>query len=326
MHFMRQTSLVLALTLFGASAFAADPQLMNLLMPDAKIVAGINVSTAKISPLGQFLISRVPGNGPGLQRFIATTGFDPRQNLTEVLAATNADASSPASLLILSGTFDVSWITTAVANHPNQQVGTYDGATLITATAPNARVVHAIAFMGNSIAVAGTASSVEAALDRSSQQNSIDSGLATQVNTLSLNNDEWLASITSVGALLPAKLQNATGPQAQLVQTFKSVQQFSGGIKLGGNDQASATLLTDTSQNAAAVANAFRLLIALASMNSTKSSKAALLSQMAGNLHISGTGQEVDLTLTIPETQVESLITALQPRSKSRAIQRHPVR
>ena len=34
-------------------ATAADPQLLNLVMPDAKVLAGVNVDQAKTSPFGQ---------------------------------------------------------------------------------------------------------------------------------------------------------------------------------------------------------------------------------------------------------------------------------
>ena len=47
---MRQTTVLLGLLLSG-TAFAADPQLMNLVMPDAKILAGVNATSARSARL-----------------------------------------------------------------------------------------------------------------------------------------------------------------------------------------------------------------------------------------------------------------------------------
>jgi hypothetical protein len=48
-HFMRQTAVLLSFLWTGA-AFAADPQLLNLVMPDAKVLAGVNATSAVGSP------------------------------------------------------------------------------------------------------------------------------------------------------------------------------------------------------------------------------------------------------------------------------------
>ena len=70
--------------LFSAGLFAADPQLMNLVMPDAQMMAGINVTTAKTSLFGQFLLTQVAATaGTHFEQLAAATGFDPRRDLTE---------------------------------------------------------------------------------------------------------------------------------------------------------------------------------------------------------------------------------------------------
>src|SRR5580700_2023252 len=98
----------------GSAAFGADPKLMNLVMPDAKVLAGANVTTAKISPLGQYLIAQMQGSGAQLQGLIAATGFDPFTDVTEVLAATAADPAKPGGLVLMDGTFNVAQIVAAL--------------------------------------------------------------------------------------------------------------------------------------------------------------------------------------------------------------------
>ena len=54
---MRQTAFagLLVLLILAGSLPAADQQLVNMVMPDAKVVAGINVDSARNSPFGTFL-------------------------------------------------------------------------------------------------------------------------------------------------------------------------------------------------------------------------------------------------------------------------------
>jgi len=77
-----------AFLLFAGLLPAADPQLVSLLMPDAKVVAGINVEQARNSPLGQFMLAHMQRGDEGFAKLAATTGFDPRRDLHEVLMGT----------------------------------------------------------------------------------------------------------------------------------------------------------------------------------------------------------------------------------------------
>src|SRR5690349_13946973 len=73
-------------------ARAADPQLVALLMPDAKVVGGINVDQAKATPFGQYVLTEMQQatQDKKLQEFIATTGFDPSRDVHELLMASNS--------------------------------------------------------------------------------------------------------------------------------------------------------------------------------------------------------------------------------------------
>src|ERR1700684_1978853 len=98
---MRQTAGLCGLLLCGIScgtAFAADSQLLNLVMPDAKIIGGINATTTISSPLGHFLLSKIGGSLPLPGGLIGGTGFNPLQDVTEILAATAADPANPGGL------------------------------------------------------------------------------------------------------------------------------------------------------------------------------------------------------------------------------------
>ena len=84
------TTATLAISFAGIlPAKAADSQLLNLVMPDAKVLAGVNVEQAKTSPMGQYILNQVQAqNNPQLRELAALTGFDPTRDVHEVLVAT----------------------------------------------------------------------------------------------------------------------------------------------------------------------------------------------------------------------------------------------
>src|SRR5580658_10087474 len=73
--------------LFAPAALAGvDSGLLALVMPDAKMLVGIQVAQAQASPVGQQLLSQVQID-PNTNRAMIAAGFDPRRDLREILAA-----------------------------------------------------------------------------------------------------------------------------------------------------------------------------------------------------------------------------------------------
>ncbi len=277
---MRRTAILAGLFLWGVAAFAADPALLNLVMPNAKVLAGINVTNAIASPFGKFIRGRIAANrrpSPGF--------FDPLSDATEYLLAINADPSSPELLVLASGTFSPAQIAATAANRADLEVQTYDGDTLIVNTNPQAKGVRAVAFIGVSIALTGDVTDVKAALDRSTTVNSIDPALAAQVNALSANNDVWVAS--SVG--LPGRK----------MQALQAIQSFNGGLKFGANVTGNLQAVANSPQNAAALVSVIQLM-ATAAKN-----------PVLQNIQVSAADSAVTLSLTLPETEAEAQVEAL---------------
>jgi len=71
----------LAVFLLGAMATvasAADSQLLKLVMPDARVVSGVDVDHIKTTPFGQFFLSQFLVDS-GFKELVDATGFDPRR-------------------------------------------------------------------------------------------------------------------------------------------------------------------------------------------------------------------------------------------------------
>jgi len=107
---------ILTLTLFTAFSgvlSAADPQLLNLVMPDAKVLAGVNVEQAKGTQFGQFVLNQMQTQDTELQKLVTMTGFDPRRDVRELLVASDGTPQGKTGLALAKGTFNVSMITAA---------------------------------------------------------------------------------------------------------------------------------------------------------------------------------------------------------------------
>src|SRR5580700_5520247 len=100
------TTATLALAITAVlPAKAADPQLLNLVMPDAKILAGVNVDQAKTSPFGVYVLAQFQAQDQHLREFTAQTGFDPTRDLHEVLVASTGSQAHAPALTLARGTF-----------------------------------------------------------------------------------------------------------------------------------------------------------------------------------------------------------------------------
>src|SRR2546425_10346323 len=94
---------LVAPTLFAMAgvASAADPQLLKLVMPDAKVVSGIDFNHVKTTPFGQFVLAQAPVGDSHFREFVTATGFDPLQDIHEIVMASPADAQSKSGLLLV---------------------------------------------------------------------------------------------------------------------------------------------------------------------------------------------------------------------------------
>ena len=312
----------------AGTAFGADPRLLNLVMPNATTLAGANVTNAEITPFGQYILAQVTSSvNSELQNFVTTTGFDPRHDISEILAASASNVANPSGLVLAIGNFNVPQITAAIAaKAPAQAVQTYDGATLITSTDPKA--TFSLAFLGGNIAIVGDTASVKAAIDRSQGANSIDPALAVQVQALSTTEDAWVVTNSPLTSLIPgfgaqsaAPAAGATtpAPVSPFAGMFSSIQGSSGGVKFGDNIQITGQVLTTDAASATSLANVLQALVSIVSMSSGQSgqdSQIAVLAQILQGMKVTADGAAINVALSIPEAQAEAILNSMKSQAK----------
>jgi hypothetical protein len=276
---------------------AADPQLLNLVMPDAKILAGVNVDQAKTSPFGQYLISQLEAQDPQFQQFVTQTGFDPTTDLDELLLASNGAATNATHLTLARGTFNTAKID-AAAQSAGATSEVYNGVTILE----NPKHNDGFAFLSGTLAVAGDVASVKGAIDRQTAPSTLPASLLVTVNQLSGTEDAWGVSEVPPPAFKPPA--NASNLPNIPPSTFQNIQQATGGVKFGAQIVLSAQLIADTAPDATAMANVLQFLLNLGEMKAQQNAQtlAALKS-----FTISASGATVTIAASIPESEAEAL-------------------
>jgi hypothetical protein len=286
--------------LFCGALSAADQQLLNLVMPDVKVMADINVAQAENSPFGQYVLAQV--ETPQLTEIAVLTGFDPTKDVNELLVAGTGAQHSGLALAL--GNFNVGTIT-AVITQQKVATETYAGITIYEDPQKQA----GLAFLNGSIAVAGDVTNVKAAIDRLSAPAILPASLMTEIGQLSAANDAWLLTTVPPSSLKPSSTAPSipgVGNGAQNV--LGTVQSASAGIKFGANVVATVQAQADTAQDATAIAQLVQFLVNMAQL---KAGDEPQVQALAKALTVSANGTTVNLLLTLPAAQFQEL---LQPK------------
>ncbi len=288
--------------LFSAAGLlhAADPQLLRLVMPEPTVLAGVNVDQARATPFGAYVLDQMQANDQNLQQLDALTGFDPRRDVREILAASAAQPGTRgAGLVLVRGRFDVARIAAAAAQK-GTPVTVYNGATVIQSG------VNSIAFADSTLAVAGPMAEVQGALDRRGNPTALTAEVAARVNQWSNTQDAWVVSLVPppVPPVPDARLQE---PVANVAA---KIEQASAGVKFGADVRLTAEALATTEQDAQSLAEVVRLLALLAQTSPN-------FNQLQ-NLTVSAEARTLRLALTMPEDEFERIIKPQRAKTARR--------
>jgi len=188
---------VLALLIAGTASAAVDPALLNLAMPDAKVLYGIQVQATLASPFGQFAVSHLPA---AITRFAAATGFDVARDLQEVLVASAHPGDESDVLILARGRFPWDKLV-AVAKTTGATVYDYHGVSVIT---PPERDAKVLAFLDASTLVVGSETAVRDVIDRHAASAVFAGPLLQKSQQASVNAQAWFATISPLIDMVPA--------------------------------------------------------------------------------------------------------------------------
>jgi len=296
-------------------AFAADPALLQMVMPDAQILAGLQVTQAKNSLFGQFVLSHLSVNDTGLQEFTAETGFDPRQDVSEIVMASTGQPKSADNhwLVLADGTFNVSKITAAAQSKGGVST-TYQGIQLITHAASASHPATGVAFLSPAMAVAGDVASVEAAIARKQSGAPADSNVLAKAQQVSSANDFWFVTLVPLSNFAGA-LPNSNLGGAMQGNVLAGINQASGGVRFGDTVTISAEAVARSAQDAQSLVDVVKFLAGMVQMNKQNNPSAGQVATLLNSLQASASGNITTISLAIPEQQLEQLLNSAHPNA-----------
>jgi len=311
---MKKLSLFLLLAL-PLGAFAADPALLQMVMPDAQVLAGLQVNQAKSSPFGQYVLQHLSVNDTQLGKLASDTGFDPRRDVTEIVLASNWKSDSPGNrwLALADGSFNVDKISAAAAVN-GAVPSVYKGVNLLTHSAGSGtQPPIAIAFLNPSLALAGDVLSVQAAIGRRQSNAPTDSNVSAKAQQVSANNDFWFVSLVPLSNFSNA-IPNANLGGAMQGNLFAAVNQASGGIKFGGTITISAEAVMRSEKDALALVDVVKFVAGLVQLNRQNDPAAGQVATLLDTLQTTTSGNVTTISLAVPEQQLEQLLNTPHQR------------
>ncbi len=287
------------LTAFSGALSAADPQLLNLVMPDAKVLAGVNVDQAKGTQFGQYILNQIQTHDADMQKLATLTGFDPRRDVRELLVASDGTPGTKTGLAVAKGNFDVAKITALGTLH-GVVTELYNGVTILED--PKAQE-HGIAFPDSTTVIAGDIASVKGAIDRLKSPQPLPAAVIVKVNQWSNSQDAWGVTTVPPASLVPAP---KSGTAANPMQgAFQNVQQAAGGVKFGAQVVFSGEAACDTAQNASTLSDVIKLLINIAQMQTGADPTAAALVK---SVTVTAAGNLVKVSASLPEDVFQQML------------------
>ena len=317
-----------SLTVLAGAATAmagVDPGLLNLVMPDAKILTGIQVDQSQASPFGQYVLSQMQfNNDPGFQKFMAATGFDPRSDLHEILAATSADSTAGAhtGLVLGRGNFQLAAII-AAATAGGATVTSYHGFNIVTGVhgGNQAGSQGGVVFLDASTAIMGDLSTVQATIDRNIAKTVFSGPLAQKANDVSAVNHAWFVTTTPLSEFLNGKIANPNLGAVTQSNLLQSILQASGGLNFGTTAiTLTADAMTSSNQNAQALVDVLKFLTGMLQSNTQNNPAIGSLVNAAS---FTANGAVMHMSLSLPEQQAEQLFMPAAARAHHRAAVRH---
>jgi hypothetical protein len=298
-------------TAFSGVLPAADPTLLNLVMPDAKVLAGVNVEQAKGTQFGQYILNQLQTEDAHMQQLVALTGFDPRRDVRELLVASNGVPGSKTGLALAKGTFQVDKIT-AAATAQGAATEVYNSITILE---DPKKQNMGIAFLDSTTVAAGDIASVKGAIDRLTMAQPLAAAVSVKVNQWSNSQDAWgITTVPPASLAPPVKTTNANGNAAPILNAAQNVQTAAGGVKFGAQVVFSGEAQCDTAQNATTLGDVIKLLINLAQMQVGQDATAAALIKSVTVTADANDARVVKVSASLPQDVFQQM---LQPHQKT---------
>jgi hypothetical protein len=291
------------------SAFASvDTALLSMVPAEAKIVGSLDVSQARNSDFGQYLLSKAQNEDAHFQEMVDQTGFDPRRDLQTIVFATSGPGVTgrPPSFAILArGNFDADRIKT-LATSKGAAIVSYRGLNIIVNTHDKGQQQTAIGFPEAGVAVMADLATLKEVIDSRAVPATLDPTLQSKINAIGSDNDAWYVSLVG-GSFLADHMGKDGAPQAKALQ---GVLQSSGGVKLGAMIETTFDAVTRSAQDATSLSDVIRFFASMIQMQRQNDPRAGILATAFDGMTLENSGAAVHFAVSLPEKSLEQLAEA----------------
>lgn len=285
----------------GSALWGGEASLLDLVMPDARVVMGLRMDGLRESTLLRALWTQGVAGEPGMSELTRLTGFDPLRDLHEVVIA-SAGGSKATALLVARGAFAATDLA-AVARERAKRRENFQGVEIFLSGEPDEPM--ALAFLSDTVLVAGDPVNVRGAIARRGRVGLPAGELRRKAEELSRRFDAWGYSIAPVGELA------ARAPKEQTAGIFegdiiKAIEQAGGGVRFDQGVELELTTISRSEQDAAGLANAVRFFTGMLQARDPASGS------YIRDLRVEG--RALLLSLAIPESELVRLLGMFRAR------------
>lgn len=301
------TRSALAVIFLSLTAMAEVP-LLQMVPSEATVIGGIHVDRTVGSAFGQFVLSQMNTSDRDFQEMIEATGFDPRRDLREVVVAgVSANMERGPGLVLARGVFNGPQIFAAVRAKSGRQgtETTYRGVPILIHGGPKHSA--ALAIVDGSLALAGNADLVRAALDRRAGVGSAPA-LGGKAGTLDAQYDAWMVTNGVFRGPLAAAAPGNTGRSNGMALNLEGITETSGGVTFSDPVRFNGEAIARSDKDAQALADVLRFVSSLAQLNSGNTSEIATIQALLGSLDIRTAGNVTKLSFALPVVDLERLL------------------
>jgi hypothetical protein len=289
-------SLSLLALLGGGLSHAADRKLAELVMPQPKLLAGLNMDRVKSTATGRFVLRQIATRSKQLESMTTFYGVNPGRSVHELLIASTGTSLSE-GLALVRGKFDLAAIQANTSRHGGISERYKDAIIL-----ENGGQTMGLVVLSKTMAAAGDVASVKGVIDRQSEPAPISASLVEQVGRWSESSDLWAISPESPIELI--KL--ATGAVSVPPDMLRKMVDAAGGLKLFPKSAAlTAQANTDTPETATALGATINLLANFARMNAAKTGTPAVIPTPT----IGTEGATLKLSANVTDVELKRLLT-----------------
>jgi hypothetical protein len=297
-------NLVLAAVASCLGAFAADQALLKMLPGDAAFIAGINADQIRTSRFGQFLLDQLKSEEQNMEKFVTSTGFDPRRDLQELIVASNDARGHGKAIVIARGRFDAARIS-QFARTSGADSTFYRGIEILTGKGQSGGNKGWMAILDPSTAIAGEQDAVRAAIERrATNQGGVKAETLAKINELSTRYDAWMVSASLERLADEVRPEVGQTMQGNLMAAMQSV---TGGVRFGANVELMAEAVMRSDKDAQAMVDVVKFLAGMMQLSSDEK-KAAEFAKLLDKMDLKASGNQFRLSMTLPEELIETML------------------